>query len=253
MADDQRWYPPELRIGPSTAPRTATPPPNPGTPLQPQRAGGLTKWATVAFFTIGLVAIGLMVAKLVTDADTSGSGPTTEGDSAASVTSEPEGVASAPAATVMPDTTAVIAERKSSDVLLFEQSIDALTPVYNDLVAAGGTGPIDNAEQEAAYLGAWWALGDWCTSNSHGPAGACLDKAAAFLVEYTTRDPRTINSATWGQPGAIAGAIANGYDMTNQYLGIDSTVLIPELMDGDRPGDSVLCEPSCAAVMDGAG
>jgi eukaryotic-like serine/threonine-protein kinase len=146
-------------------------------------------------------------------------------------------------------TTGVTAERRSPDIVLFEEHLDGATPFYNDLLAYTGEGPIDQPEQEAALLGSWYALADWCNANGHGRIGICYDKAATFLNEYFDRDPRTLNTQSWGQPGAIGGVIATGYDLTNSHLGIDTQVMIPDLMQ-NRPGDAVLCEPSCSAVLD---
>lgn len=150
------------------------------------------------------------------------------------------------------DTTATsgaVAERRSPDIVLFEEHMDGTTPFYNDILQYTGPGPIDEPEQEAALLGSWYALADWCVANGHGRIGVCYDKAAAFLTEYFGRDPRTLNTESWGQPGAIGGVIATGYDITNRHLGLDSQVLIPDLMQ-NRPGDAVLCEPSCTEVLD---
>ena len=94
-------------------------------------------------------------------------------------------------------------------------------------------------ENEAGLLGSWYALADWCSNGQHGRPGVCYDKAAAFLDNYMGRDPRTINTATWGAPGAIGGVIAETYDLTNSYLSIPSHVMIPELYASPRPGDSI--------------
>lgn len=143
----------------------------------------------------------------------------------------------------------VTAERKSPDIILFENAIDALTPFHGDLTQLTGD-EITQPENEAALIGAWYALADWCTANGHGRVGVCYDRAAVFLLEYFDRDPRTINMSTWGRPGAIGGVIADAYDLTNDYLGVDTAVMIPDLFTPTRPGDATLCEPSCTAVLD---
>lgn len=149
------------------------------------------------------------------------------------------------------DTTGVEAERESPDVLLFQDAIDALTPYTNDLDVYFVDGAIDTPESEAAMLGSWYALADWCVDQGHGRLGVCYDKAAAFMTEYWDRDPRTINTQTWGAPGAIGGVIAATYDLTNSYLGLQTSVQIPDLFSADRPGQDTLCEPSCTEVLDG--
>jgi serine/threonine protein kinase len=155
----------------------------------------------------------------------------------------------APPTTMAPATsTTVAAERISPDIALFEGAISALTPFANDLAQYTGTDDISAPENEAGLLGSWYALADWCSNGQHGRPGVCYDKAAAFLDNYMGRDPRTINTATWGAPGAIGGVIADTYDLTKSYLGISSNVMIPELTP--RPGESILCEPSCTAVID---
>lgn len=168
-----------------------------------------------------------------------GSTPSTTAGLTTSTTSAPETTS----------TTAVVAERRSPDILLFEERLDAPNLFYNELLEYTGDGPVDEPENEAALLGSWYALADWCTANGHGRIGVCYDKAATFLDDYFDRDPRTINTGTWGSPGAIGGAIADAYDLTNGHLGINSQVLIPDLMP-NRPGDALLCEPSCTDVVD---
>jgi hypothetical protein len=171
-----------------------------------------------------------------------------------SVSSEFPDARDTPPTTVAQSSTApetgVEAERISPDIAPFEGQIDALTPFANDLELYTGRDGVEGLEQEAALLGSWYALADWCAANGQGRVGVCYDRAATFLDQYFERDPRTINTQTWGAPGAVGGVIADTYELTNGYLGVDSQVLIPELMD-NRPGDAVLCEPSCSDVLDG--
>jgi hypothetical protein len=106
---------------------------------------------------------------------------------------------------------------------------------------------VETIESEAGYLGAWWALADWCQANGNGRAGVCYDLASDFLRKYFERDPRTVNDDTWGRPGAVGGVIDSGYNLTNRYLGVNGPPVAR--VDG-QPGVEVLCEPSCEAVLD---
>lgn len=145
---------------------------------------------------------------------------------------------------------AIVAERKDAAVVLFEDAIDSLTPWSGDLGNLSGAPPFDEPEQEAAILGAWWALADWCEAEGFGRTGVCYDKSATFLIEYIERDPRTINTQTWGRPGAIGGVLGAGYDVTAAYLEMPASALMADLIRAPRPGFDTLCEPTCTAVID---
>jgi len=142
----------------------------------------------------------------------------------------------------------ITAERAPRGVGLFEGAINAVTPWSNDLKNAMGASDfrVETTEAEAAYLGSWWALADWCQANGQGRTGVCYDLASEFLRKYFQRDPRTVNSKTWGRPGAVGGLIDSGYTLTNRYLGVNGP---PVASDKGRPGIDLLCEPSCEAVV----
>lgn len=103
---------------------------------------------------------------------------------------------------------------------------------------------------QAPLLGAWWSLADWCAAEKKGRTGKCYDLAAENVVQWFGYDPRRINSETWVGAGAIAGTVADGYDVTQADLGLTGrSGLVTKLFAG-RPGMDVLCEPSCAARLD---
>jgi len=146
-------------------------------------------------------------------------------------------------------TTGVTAERSSRGILLFQNAIGALTPWTNALANAMGSHDfrVHGIEAEAVYLGAWWALADWCDAHGDARTGVCYDLASDFLVNYFKRDPRTLNSKAWGKPGALGGAFDAGFVLTNQSLGVAGSIAADST---GRPGADVLCEPSCSAVID---
>lgn len=159
----------------------------------------------------------------------------------------------APASTTV--TTGVTAERPSQGVDLFNGAIQALTPFSNDLavLALSSTGTVESPENEAALLGAWYSLADWCVATGNGLEGTCYDLAAEFLADRFPRDPRTINDDTWPGSGAIGGVIDSGYNIGQQYLGLEplQPPTFTVTSNGSRPGQDLLCEPNCTLVIDG--
>lgn len=112
-----------------------------------------------------------------------------------------------------------------------------------DLSGSASKGP----ERDAPILGSWWALADWCSVNRRGTVGSCYDQASAYFQHWFERDPRAINTDTWGGAGAIAGLVVDAYSTTMAALGtpVTPTPMVPTLMAG-RPGVDILCTPSCA-------
>lgn len=141
----------------------------------------------------------------------------------------------------------VVAEQPSEAEALFNSAIVATTPWYNEMLDLYSSATAEDAEGEAAVLGAWWALADWCRKRGHGSEGRCYDLAALYIGRFFDRDPRTINHENWHGAGAIGGVLAAGYDITSEYVGMPKSSLLPKLLK-DRPGVDWLCEPSCTGA-----
>lgn len=144
-------------------------------------------------------------------------------------------------------TTGIVAERPSAGEAIFNDAIAARTPFFGDLGIY--TGDLDSEEAEAALLGAWWGLADWCTREGFAAEGTCYDHAAEYLNGGVDRDPRTVNDDAWMHPGAIGGLIDTTYALAWQYLDADQGTAAAYNPDVQRPGVDVLCEPSCAQVL----
>jgi hypothetical protein len=141
----------------------------------------------------------------------------------------------------------VVVEEPSEAEAIFDRAIVATTPWYNEILNLYPSATVEDAEGEAALLGAWWALADWCRKQGHGSEGRCYDLAALYVGEAFDRDPRSINTETWHGAGAIGGVVAAGYDNTAKYVRVAKSSLLPDLFM-DRPGVNWECEPSCTGA-----
>lgn len=138
----------------------------------------------------------------------------------------------------------VVVEEPSEAEVIFRP---LSTPWYNDIKDMFSSATVQDAEGEAAVMGAWWAAGDWCKLQGHGSEGRCYDLAALSLGQTFDRDPRTFNAENWYGAGAVASLTITAYETTAEYLSFEpQSSLIPEIFR-DRPGLDWFCEPTCVA------
>jgi hypothetical protein len=136
-------------------------------------------------------------------------------------------------------------EEPSEAEALFGHAIETTTLWYNEIGGLFPSATVEDAEGEAALLGTWWALSDWCVNAGNGNAARCYDLAALYLSQTFDRDPRTISDDNWFQPGAIGAVLSASYDVTASYVNIKAGVLLNE---ATRPGIGWDCEPTCTAA-----
>lgn len=122
--------------------------------------------------------------------------------------------------------------------------IDDPAGLVEELAAA------DGLEGEARLLGSWWSLADWCALEGFDNHPRCYDLAADYLAALTDQDPRELTIAGDMERASVRDGLAAGHEVGVTYLDLATDPLDIEELSENRPGNGVLCSPTCSAVAD---